>query len=41
MDRLVAEFGITAEEAEELLELVREFSSDEELDALVEDLCVE
>ena len=39
-DGLAAEFGTTTEEVEELPDLVRGFSSDEEFDALVEDFCV-
>ena len=39
VDRLASELEITTEEAEELLELVREFADAEEFDALVEDFC--
>jgi hypothetical protein len=39
VDRLASELEITMEEAEELLDLVREFADAEEFDALVEEFC--
>ena len=39
IERLADELGISTEEAEELLELAREFVDTEEFDAFVEELC--
>ena len=39
VERLAGELGISEEEAEELLDLVREFADAEEFDALFGELC--